>query len=244
MGRADIGCSLFVLLSLHFYDNYLRCIYTTNRPVDRPVDRPVNRQLPSTKSVTKANFQPLSDLNGRGRTEFKARRLMQSPVYLDRANGSSPVNAASQRDLQKSLQCAVHGNLAADLRNSPNLLLAWSTGGHIQLYLAIICATISVGWKEYGVTVFAICALYHLIVHCSRLAGRSKRLVSLNVSRRRWQTTASKPTGKPAAGRPKEYKLSAPPQSGELCQFRAFLRCLRTILNNVSQCFENFDTII
>lgn len=258
VGRADIGCSLFVLLSLHFYDNYLQCIYcgstgstgakqTTEQVSNMPAELPPNKP--------RANRPPLSDLNGRGRSEFKERRLMQLPVYLDStANGlpqSRPVNSecfgqTTDEGLQKGLQdAALNGNLPADKPNRSNLPTDHrSAGALIQLYLAIICATISFGWKELGVTVFVICALYHLIVHCNRLAGarsQSKRLASLNLPlskrRRRWQTAVERsvPTaGWPEKGRRKEDKLSAPLQSKEASEFRAFVRCLHAILSNVS----------
>lgn len=266
VGRADVGCSLFVLLSLHFYDDYLRRIYRADDSTANPVSdykRSSNLPFanhhsprrPANRTTSQANFQPLSDLNGRGRAEFKERRLMQLPVYLDATtNGGSPVNGRTIQRLQKGLP--LHGNLPESDRQPngwpPTNLPSdrtppnrWSAdlGARIQLYLAIICAIISVAWKEYGVTVFAICALYHLVVHCGRLASscstagqsldQSKRLVSPNLLRRRrcqMATYRSKPTA--AAG--EQDKLSTRPQSKEPSKWRAFVRCLHAILNNVS----------
>lgn len=301
VGRADIGCSLFVLLSLYFYDNYLRCIYqdsTANSVENSATNSNANSNANSNgntnasenktsdfkrnspnqlRNLKQANFQPLSDLNGRGRAEFKERRLMQLPVYLDAAtNGSSSVN---ERTIQpKGLpnrSSELHGNLPENYQVNYQVD-GYHVNGHqvngnqahghkvngrpptnlpsdrtpsnrwsarLQLYLAIVCAIISVAWKEYGVTVFAICALYHLIVHCGRLAcstGRclndrldqSKRLVSPNLlRRRRCQTDRSKAAEQSIQ---REDKLSTRPPSKEPSEWRTFVRCLHAILNHVS----------
>lgn len=180
VGRADIGCALFFLLSLHFYDNYLQHSYES-------------RSNESDHHLT-------NELNGRGRNEYKERRLMQS-IHLE-----------------------------ADTKSTTK----WSTylRSLIQLYSSIVCGLISMLFKEYGLTVFAFCAFYHLITHCNYLAylnqSSGERLVNLNLfSRRRWQTYKLTAT--------KQDKLSARLQSTkERSKCFAFGRCLHAILCNVS----------
>lgn len=214
VGRADTGCALFFLLSLYFYDNYLKRIYKSNglislNQISSNVNSNVTTNRATKNDLTKINneFNLSNDLKERGRSEFKERRSFQTIR-----------------------------SIANDQQNqSPNTTSKWSTYfiSLIQLYFSIICATISMLFKEYGITIFLVCALYHLITHLNYLASQtnqSKRLVNLNLLRRRWQTTMKS-----------KHKLTInrPEEKDELCvslqsKFNAFVRCLHAILNNVS----------
>lgn len=179
VGRADLGCALFFLLSLHFYDNYLKRIYNL------------------TDKKCSNNF-------------IREKLQMQS----------------------------------FHIKNTK-----WfDISSLIRLYLAIICGIVSMLFKEYGLMIFAVCAFYHLITHCSHLRtlvdSIKKRGVNLNTTYNRNSnnilgrrfsfaklTTTNKLNGK----EDKCVSFLKGKEKSRFCsKFFAFIKCLNTILNNVS----------